>query len=1131
MITRGRNIREVLHFLLTVFLALAVTILATSVAMAYPSGWTSDNTVATGAFQVDIISRGSNVYLVYTSSAGIYYRQSADKGVTWSTATLISSETNAQYPQVTVKSDGTVYVAYASDSGLRVKSYNGTWTTVGSNASAVSYVSMTHYGDSPAVAWQMNNPGSGRQDVYYGVVGGSMAGIELTDDPAGSGDEFVKPRIASNGTEYMVVYDCNDFIVDEPTNPDDDGLWYTRFSPAKTYAKLVADSTGHIYQDADIAYRGSNQYNVVFTDNRSASDNRVYSKSWDGASWGAHGQVLSTASTNPYAKSVPMDDHGAVCRANNNADVQWVRSDVENDSIMTGVSPSNSPRALATASDGDASYIYVAVINGSNNLLVKRQDTQSPTASGITVTGAKAFTEGAETVYYAKANFNISFQNVVDEWNLTGVEPGSETGYTGGVTKVHVRSGIPGSFTFTVPLVGGNPIQNAPWDATVDVSSIEGDGDAYIKGIPCDTALNQGDSPIVHTVIDRTPPTVAITDDYTPVNDWSPTNVHATLTADDPYGLDKIQYKKAKEGQTAEWQTYTSPITLADGRWTLTARAVDRAGNYSETISEYYNVDTVGPSIQVTRPEGDTAVTYNYNEKEYYRFAANVTDTGEVAWAGFYIDNATQPYYATDSSFNMTCAYDFTNTPEGNHVFKVRAQDKAGHWTTKTKNFVLVKSATIMGDWYFAEGTTQSGFTEFLSVYNTSKSKTANVTFDFCLTNGQVISKNATVTANARSTFNVADMIGNGKDVATHVKVTGAPVIVERPMYFNYRGITGGTNSLGVNILQKSWHFAEGTTRDSGHGGPFDTYLCLANFSGTDAQTTVTYMLETGENINKTYAVPANSRKTITVNNEVGANHDVSMSVSSNVNIMAERAMYFNHGGMADGSIVVGTTSTSKEMYFAEGNTQPGFEEYITIQNPNANPADVTLSFVVGNLDTVHNEKDPAPKTVRVPATTRATYRLLDMVPAGRDIAVKLTSDLPVVAERPIYFGNYKGWNGGDVAMGCKALYEEAYLAEGTTRNGFDEWVTIFSPTSGNAVRIYYNFPDGVQESDWYPLSTSRRLTVNVNEELKKWNRSGQDVSIQVIGDNPFCVERPMYFNYQGNNGGHIGAGYVVPGN
>lgn len=406
----------------------------------------------------------------------------------------------------------------------------------------------------------------------------------------------------------------------------------------------------------------------------------------------------------------------------------------------------------------------------------------------------------------------------------------------------------------------------------------------------------------------------------------------------------------------------------------------------------------------------------------------------------------------------------------------------------------------------------------------TSSSQTANLTFDFQV-NGQVITKTASVAAHSRATFNVRDLLGvNGVDCAVHVKSSGALIIVERPMYFSYKGMTGGHDTLGANATGKNWFFAEGTTRQNASDGSFETYLKLANFSDVGSTTNVTYMLGTGQNVDKSYGVPAHTVIGVNVNSEIGLNQDVSIKVAATNDITAERVMYFNHGNKTGGSVVVGTDSAVKTWYFAEGCTQPGFEEWITLQNATGSEAHVTLGFMLNGGD----HKDIQ---VTVPAKTRGTYRVSDYVEPNRDVSCKVTSDVPVVAERPMYFLYHGVWDGGHDNIGEKELSDEWYLAEGTTRNGFEEWVTIQNPSINSCgINCEYYLADGTINSALFVVPAFGRITINVNStDPKVGVGPNQDVSVHILADVPVAVERPMYFSYgQGWTGGHVGSGYPM---
>ncbi len=87
--------------------------------------------------------------------------------------------------------------------------------------------------------------------------------------------------------------------------------------------------------------------------------------------------------------------------------------------------------------------------------------------------------------------------------------------------------------------------------------------------------------------------------------------------------------------------------------------------------------------------------------------------------------------------------------------------------------------------WYLAEGCTRSGFDTWLCVLNPG-AQSANLNISFLTPKGNEFQLKAQVSALSRYTLNVADVVGEGKDVSTVIE-SDLPVVAERPMYFNYR--------------------------------------------------------------------------------------------------------------------------------------------------------------------------------------------------------------------------------------------------------------------------------------------------------------------------------------------------------
>ena len=97
------------------------------------------------------------------------------------------------------------------------------------------------------------------------------------------------------------------------------------------------------------------------------------------------------------------------------------------------------------------------------------------------------------------------------------------------------------------------------------------------------------------------------------------------------------------------------------------------------------------------------------------------------------------------------------------------------------------------------------------------------------------------------------------------------------------------------------------------------------------------------------------------------------------------------------------------------------------------------------------------------------------------DVSVRLRSDLPVVAERSMYFG-YHGVDGGHVSTGSTEPSAQWYFAEGYTAGSFDEYILILNPETTDAyVTLDYLKPDGSVTSQYIVVGANSRATVAVD--------------------------------------------------
>lgn len=413
--------------------------------------------------------------------------------------------------------------------------------------------------------------------------------------------------------------------------------------------------------------------------------------------------------------------------------------------------------------------------------------------------------------------------------------------------------------------------------------------------------------------------------------------------------------------------------------------------------------------------------------------------------------------------------------------------------------------------YFFAEGTTRDGFEEWLCLQNAGEEQAA-VTITYMLETGENIPQDVPVPAHSRVTVNVNSAVGPEHDVSARVAADKF-IVAERPMYFRYgpAGWTGGHCVMGARDTSRVWYFAEGTTRAG-----FEEYLTLQNPSDEAAHVDITYVLGGGTTVPGALDIAPRSRATVNVNSVVGPEQDVSLVVESGTAVVAERPMYFDYRGMTGGHCEVGSTSLAQSWYFAEGCTRPGFDTYICLQNPYAVDAVANLTFILEDGTTV-------PQPVLVPATSRQTLRVNDAVGAGRDVSTVVESDSLLLVERPMYFLYGGAWRGGHVAAGVRAPKNTWFFAEGTTRTGFQQWISLQNPGEVGANVTLSLLLDGGEVRDVGVIVPAHtRITVAVHAIVE----AERDVSVVVKSNRAIVAERPAYFLYQGKWAG----GHVVPG-
>jgi hypothetical protein len=416
---------------------------------------------------------------------------------------------------------------------------------------------------------------------------------------------------------------------------------------------------------------------------------------------------------------------------------------------------------------------------------------------------------------------------------------------------------------------------------------------------------------------------------------------------------------------------------------------------------------------------------------------------------------------------------------------------------------------------YFAEGYTGTGFDTLYVLFNYSNTD-ARVNIVFYLSDGSRQIE-ISIPPGATKIIDVSEYVGRGREVGAKV-TSDVPIAVHREMRFNYRlsGIDGSTHSVGLDSPKTLFLLPEGYT-----GPGFEQWLTLANPSPATAQVLVTFMKPDGSQVFVRLEVPSGTRRTLEVAPIVGPT-EISTKVESTngVPVLVERPMYFSYnslsgaGPISGGHIGAGIPVPETHFYLAEGYTGPGFEEWITIQNPNTSrAANVRLRYLLDTGSAVERSFVVGPHS-------RFT-RFVNGDVGGHSVAVELFSDIPIAVERPMYF-DYRGWRDGHNGQGLSRASKLWAAAGIDTRLFIDTWITVGNPNPAPATVTLY-FYDGSR----YPFVRNVEVPANGRGSFKANDIApqGKVMGLLLASTQPVALEIPVYHWIPCATGGDVSPG------
>lgn len=409
--------------------------------------------------------------------------------------------------------------------------------------------------------------------------------------------------------------------------------------------------------------------------------------------------------------------------------------------------------------------------------------------------------------------------------------------------------------------------------------------------------------------------------------------------------------------------------------------------------------------------------------------------------------------------------------------------------------------------WYLAEGSSAWGFDTYVTIMNPNPSAvTARVTY--MTGRGMETRPDIRLPAESQTVINPRNDLGP-TDFSTRVDcVEGKAIAADRRMIWTGRGAPSqeGHASLGVSTPAKTWYLAEGSS-----AWGFETWLLVQNPNRSDADCTVTYMIEGEQARTFRKKIKANTRATFNIADDIGAK-DTSIKVDSNIPVIAERSMYrdIRRGGHNS----IGTVTPSLDYYLAEGTTAWGFTSYVLVQNPNAEAADIKLTYMTPS------GAQPQP-TLRMPAMSRKTIKVNNFL-KEKDFSTHVQASIPIIAERAMYWNNGTGEACHD-CIGMDSPHRAFYFPDGETTNGHETWTLVQNPNDAEVeVKISYLTPTGRGNKtlvDRVPGNSRKSYSM---ADVFPSGRAAIIVASRTSGKK-ILVERSMYWNSRGAGTDTIG--------
>jgi microcompartment protein CcmK/EutM len=397
-------------------------------------------------------------------------------------------------------------------------------------------------------------------------------------------------------------------------------------------------------------------------------------------------------------------------------------------------------------------------------------------------------------------------------------------------------------------------------------------------------------------------------------------------------------------------------------------------------------------------------------------------------------------------------------------------------------------------DQILAEGATGPGFDEYILLANPATA-TASAQVDFLTGGGVTPGPTVFVPGGQRLTIHANDYV-TSYDVSARIRTFGPALAVERAMYISSDGRSGATAGRAAATPSTSWYLAEGSTQPG-----FEEYVLIANPSTTAVPVNVVWQTPAGPLPGPAVTVMPLSRVTVRANDTAPGQVSLSARVDAAGPVVVERSIYVTSGPLAPAATAApGQVAPGRSAMFAEGSTLSGFDDYLLFENPGSQAAVASVQFLTPS------GPDPAAVSVDVAPGGRTTLHIDDVRPGVAEIGAAVTSTVPLVVERAMYYRRPAVADGTAVG-GVEEPDLRWVCAEGSTGAGFDEWVLVANSTTGTVTAATTILtPSGSRPGPTVTLNPGGRASIHVNTAVVD-----DSVSVVVSASAPVAVERTLF--------------------